>query len=375
MTFGDKRHSKTLTRLLGMVLLIGTVLALGACGPDEFLIRRDMYYNVGRSPKVRLKVDWLSEFGYRPSGMTVLMDGVNGNRAGETTASVDSVDLRVDADIYPTLVYNLSSDEFGSMDFHNDDSFDSIYATLTPLEDYTNGKWDEGVTYMRQPEDLGVATDTITITDEMVDDYSELVRYRLGHGIMGDRADTVLYVFYETPKPVVSTLHVYVHIGGIYNAASCSARLDGMADGYRLSRYQATEGTGSHMLQGWSFARDSVGSHSGWMTTTIKTFALPHPTEDTEGRDSTLNHLTLHFNLVDGETTRTYKMKVGNLFQYLTEVDGKKYITRQKTRELQLVIYSDIDLPDVDPNGDNTSAGFDAVVDEWEKGPDTDVTF
>lgn len=361
--------------------LFGAVLMLMSCGPDEFLIRRDMYANVNRTPKVRLEVDWLTLFGSKPTGMTVMMDGIGGNSFGTTTNSVDGVDLSLDKDSYHTLVYNLSSDEFGSLDFYNTDSYDSINVKLTPITMRANAAWDEGVRYMREPEDIGVALDTIDITPEMVENYSALIRQRLSEGITGDRSDTVLYVFHETVFPVVSKLNVIVRVLGLSNAASVEGSIDGMADGFYLSQLHASAGKGTHYLDNWTVKYDSASSKNGYIYTTINTFALPYGTEDVVNRDSTLNYLTLNFNLADGKTTKQYRYAVGSMFKYINGKNLQNYSTGV-TLELELRIDADSregstptpvpNLPDVTPGG-NTGTGFDAHVEDWENGGTYDI--
>lgn len=355
-------------------MLLGVVLIFSGCGPDEFLIRRDMYADIIRSPKIRLEVDWLSHFGEKPTGMTVMMKGVGGNDFSTITNSVDGIDLSLNADSYRTLVYNLSSDEFGSLDFHNANDYDSISVSLTPITMRSNEAWDKDVKYLREPEDLGVALDTINITDEMVDEYSARIRQRLSDGYTGDRADTVMYVFHETVYPVVSTLNVYVKVKGLTNASSVEGNITNMADGFYLTQLHATSGKCTHLLDGWKMHRDSKDSKDGYITTTIKTFGLPHGTEDVTNRDSTLNYLTLYFQLADGKTTKKFVYPVGHLFKYIGTNTHK--ISAMVSLELDLTLDAKSgtipELPDVVPSGD-AGTGFDATVDDWEDGGSEDV--
>lgn len=361
-------------------MLLSLALMLTACGPDSFLDRRDMYANVTRTPKVRLEVDWLKKCGVKPTGMTVLMPGMKGNYFSTSTNSVDGIDLNLNADSYPTLVYNLSPDEFGSMDFHNADNYDSIHVTLTPITMRANESWDKDVKYLREPEDLAVALDTINITDEMAERYSATIRQRLSDGVPSDKADTVMYVFHETTAPVVSTLNVVVRVLGLKNAASVEGNINGMADGYYLTGLHSTKGQGIHLLDSWKAQFDKGSSRDGYITTTIKTFGLPHGTEENiENRDSTLNYLTLNFKLVDGKTTRTYRYAVGNDFKYIVEQNGHQDYTTRVTLELDLRLDANSrgddlpDLPDVKPDGGSSGTGFDAHVDDWEDGGSSDI--
>lgn len=358
-------------------MLLGLAVLLCACGPDAFLDRRDMYANVTRSPKIRLEVDWMSEFGERPTGMTVMMRGNGGNNFSTVTNSVDGIDLSLDADSYSTLIYNLSKDEFGSLDFNKADDYDSINVKLTPITLRSDEEWDKGVKYMREPEDIGLALDTITITDEMVNNYSAVIRQRLSDGYTGDRADTVMYVFHETAYPVISTLNVKVRVKGLSNATSVEGSISGMADGFYMSQLHATYGKGTHLLDNWKGRLDSSKSKDGYITTSIKTFGLPHGTEDVNNRDSTLNYLTLYFKLADGKTTRQFRYPVGNLFKYTnrnnTEINAMVSLVLDLTLEASDAKNPLPDLPDVQPEGGNSGTGFDARVDDWEDGGTSDV--
>lgn len=102
--------------------------------------------------KLRLKVDWTSSLGSNPSGMTVYTYGAKTGMRSEVSNDVDSMDLYRSADTYHVLVHNLSSGEFGSLDFSNVDNIDSFRVDLTPITQYTNGTWDKGVTYQRSPK-------------------------------------------------------------------------------------------------------------------------------------------------------------------------------------------------------------------------------
>lgn len=355
-------------------MLLGMVLLLSACGPDSFLDRRDMYADIIKTPKIRLEVDWLSHFGEKPTGMTVLMNGIGGNNFSTVTNSVDGIDLTLNADSYPTLVYNLSEDEFGSLDFHNADSYDSIHVTLTPITMRSNEAWDKEVRYLREPEKFGVALDTINITDEMVKEYSAHIRQRLSDGYTGDRADTVMYVFHETVYPVVSTLNVYVKVKGITNAKSVEGNITNMADGFYPTQLHATTGKCTHLLDNWKMHLDKENSKDGYITTTIQTFGLPHGTEDVTNRDSTLNYLTLYFKLADGKTTKEFVYPVGNLFKY-TGTNTQK-ISAMVSLELDLTLDAKAgsypELPDV--KSDDTGTGFDATVDDWDDGGTSDIS-
>lgn len=361
-------------------MLLSMVLLLTACGPDSALDRRDMYANLTRNPKVRLVVDWMKKCKKKPTGMTVLMPGMKGSKYCTSTNSVEGFDLNLCTDVYPILIYNLSPDEFGSMDFHDYENYDSIHVTLTPITMRANESWDKDVKYLREPEDLAIALDTIRITDEMTERYSACIRQRLSDGIPSDKADTVMYVFHETTTPIISTLNVVVRVLGLNNAESVEGNISGMADGAYLTQLHSTSGSGIHLLDKWEAHFDEGSNRDGYITTSINTFGLPHGTEDDLGhRDSTLNYLTLNFKLIDGKTTLTYRYPVGDDFKYVSNDNGLSSYTSSVTLQLDLTIDADSrgndfpNLPDVKPDK-GSGTGFDANVDDWEDGGTKDIT-
>lgn len=350
--------------------LLSVVLIFMSCGPDAFLDRREMYINETRTPKVRLDVDWMSQFGRRPAGMTVMMREMDGkDNYATNTNSVDSIVLNLGEGSYQTIVYNLSPGEFGSLDFHDENSFDSIHVTLTPIQMRASGGWDKDYTYAREPEDIAVARDTITITNEMTENYSALVRQRLANGLRGDKADTVLYVFHETPASVLSKLNIIVRVIGIVNLSSVEGNITDMSDGYYLSGLHTTPTKCTHELKDWKLYVDSTGSNNGYITTSIKTFGLPHGTEDVANRDSTLNRLNLHFRLRDDSTVVQYSYAVGDLFKYVDSVLGVRTYTNSVTLELDLRIEADThpDVPTLPDVEKKTGMGVDATVDDWDE--------
>lgn len=123
----------------GLLLLL-VAFVLVSCGEDSFLNRRDeLPVDENATAKLRLKVDWTSSLGSNPSGMTVYTYGAKTGMRSEVSNDVDSMDLYRSADTYHVLVHNLSSGEFGSLDFSNVDNIDSFRVDLTPITQYTNG--------------------------------------------------------------------------------------------------------------------------------------------------------------------------------------------------------------------------------------------
>lgn len=338
-----------MSRLLIYILMLA---ALTSCGADAFLDRRDLIDDYGSRANVRLDVDWMTHFKSKPTGMTVMLYPDEGARQEDETNDVESMTLNVERGRHRLLLFNLTRGEYGSMRFYGIDNYDSLRVQLTPMQ--STKAWDDTISYRHQPEPFGVATDTMMITPQMVDE---------SHAT----GDTI--VFHETPMPITTTVSIKVHIGGLDNARSVAGAVSGIADGYLLTAGHAMTTGGTQQLSNWQAKRDSVGN-GGYISTTITTFGLPYREgEVLENRGSMANVLTLFFNLRDGKSTRLYRLPIGNKFHYTT--DGS---LSSRTIALEVTLDSGITLPDVTPDG-NKASGFDAVVDKWEDGETVDVGF
>lgn len=344
----------------GLLLLL-VAFVLVSCGEDSFLNRRDeLPVDENATAKLRLKVDWTSSLGSNPSGMTVYTYGAKTGMRSEVSNDVDSMDLYRSADTYHVLVHNLSSGEFGSLDFSNVDNIDSFRVDLTPITQYTNGTWDKGVTYQREPEDLAVAVDTITVS----------------HDMLGK--DTT-YVFPEKPHNVVTDLEIRIRTYGITNMKSVVGSIDGFAKGWYLGPYRPVAGEGTHLLDNWKVTVDSVGAKNGWITTTVSTFGLPWGKQTTENRDSTLNKLTLCYTLRNN-TTKLYTFNVGSLFHYVSREGNEAHYSTSVTLEILMQMNANTwkedelpQLPDVPDSSGGGGSGFNAEVDPWGDGGDINI--
>lgn len=323
-----------------LFLLLPIVMMLSGCGPDAFLDRREFISEDGSTAQVRIDVDWSGTGRSDPTGMTTMLFDKEGNFVENPTNNVSTANLQLTADDYRLLLFNLSRGEFGSLLFDNIDSYDSITIHLANLQSRRNESWDQGVTYSREPENISVVTDTISITQQMVN------RSRDGKNYT--------YVFNEAPHNIVSTLNIRVHVRGIDNIRSIEGSISGLADGYMPTQGHPTSTTATHLLDEWRATADSDSTDNGYITTSISTFGLPYS-------DSTASTLTLFFNLKDGRTTRTYHYFVGNSFVYETPLI------------IDLTINDGPTMPHV--TDDNGSSGFDAEVDPWDDGGNTDINF
>lgn len=353
-----------------LITLSSTILLLAACGPDNFLMRRDIQSDIsdGHTAAVRIDVDWLQDFNSEPTGMSALLFPTEGSSANDASNNVKSVDFKLRSDTWRLLLFNLTPDEFGSLEFSGLDNYDSARVDLLPSSMKGRKSWSQTTTFMQEPESIAVALDTITIAQDLTATDCD---YTSGSG------DTAVYVYNVTPRSFVTTLSVKVKVNGLAYARSVEASVDGMANGYMLTQQHATASTGTYLLDDWKGIIENKNDSSGYITTSIQTFGLPYePNEDIANRDSTKNMLTLYFLLRDGKTTRIYHYPVGNKFRYTTTIDGIQEFTTEQTLSLDIDIESgDVpDLPKVD-DPDNGASGFSAEVDPWDNGGTTDIDF
>ena len=350
-----------MNRFISLLFLSFFALTFVSCGEEAFLDRRDEpSIDENATARLRLKVDWMSNVGSKPTGMTVYTYGAKTGMRSSVSNDVDSMDLNRKIDTYWVLVHNLSSGEFGSMNFSDVDSLNTFRVDLTPVTQYANGDWDKGVTYQREPEDLAVSLDSIAVTRDMLGKDST-------------------YVYTVSPKKVVTTVEIRVRTYGITNMKSVVGSISGFASGWYLGPYRPVAEKGTHLLDNWKVTIDSVGAKNGWITTSVSTFGLPWGKQEVDNRDSTLNTLTLCFTLRNN-TTKVYKYNVGNLFKYVSRSGGTAHYSTSVTLEILMQMNANtwkIDdlpqLPDVPSSSDDGGSGFDAEVDPWGNGGSIDI--
>lgn len=219
-----KRHHLSTWTGAFLALLVLT----GCCRrPIEVIVEKDTH--------VRINVDWTSHFGERPSGMTVRLYPVDGSAPiTHVTNDVDGIDVGLTAGTYYLLVFNQTEDEYGSMTFTDMQHFTTAAARATRATLHGNSSWDKGVDYYADPEPIGVAVDTITITPDMVEEGISFERYRKGMTTNHYYQGVATYTYDEVPLPMTSKLNITVHIQGIGNMRSVAGYITGMADGFTL---------------------------------------------------------------------------------------------------------------------------------------------
>jgi hypothetical protein len=357
---------KALQSLLPLLML----LMLTACNrrPIEVIVERDTH--------VRINVDWTTHFGERPSGMTVRLYPADGSSPiTNVTNDVDGIDVGLTAGTYYLLVFNQTEDEFGSMTFADMSSYTGATALSARATLHGNSTWDQGVSYYADPEAIGVAVDTITITDDMVEEGISFERYKKGMTTNHYYEGTTTYTFDEVALPMTSRLNVTVHVKGIGNMRSVAGYITGMANGFTLYSGQRLNTTCVLPLDTWKGAYEDKEANTGVITTSTATFGLPYDKVVLANREPKDNRIVLYFTLVDG-STRTYSYDVARYIHY-RHIDETLPLRDRyaMSLELDLVLQAPLidepDLPDVKP--DEKGDGFDAEVAPWEDGGTIDV--
>ena len=335
-------------RTVRLIALLVCVAVLASCEHKE------LCYHHPHSARVRLLVDWSQFAVEQPTGMTAILFPDDGGEAVTSlTNTINYVDISAASGSYTALVFNQSTQEFGSLRFTGMEQ----YATAAVHANPSASRWYKtraGETVIMNPEWIGADhLGGIRITADMIE-ASELMRSTRQAGVPDANIIGVL-----TPRNLVYTVKVRIHVKGIHNVRSARASLSGMAEGYEFAAARATAETGVQLLEEWSIERDPSDPTQGVLVATIRSFGLPYGHLDAPQS----NALDLSLLLVDGKTQKNYSFAVGDRFRV------------SESLEMELVIEETIGetIPDVKPEG-GSAGGFDATVDDWEDAEHIDIT-
>jgi hypothetical protein len=348
----------------------------------------ELYYTGKAS--VIVDVDWESQFGEKPTGMTIMLakDG-DSITYTDVTNDVDRYEMELEPGTYKMLIFNLTTGEFGSMRFAKTKSYDEIYAYANQLQ-RTTDFWDVNVAYMREPEAIGCVTDTFTVLPEMTDGEFRFVYYK--DKIPNEFEGLQLK---EVVEPMTTEMYIRVKIIGFKYMAAVIGSISGMADGFLLSQQWRRQQASYHLLDNWSVvkpsatrgraptpptawttratrASDDSTKSVGYIATTIRTFGLPHGRELSSQRDSTSNMLSLCFTLIDNRQI-VFRYPVGKYIRYrsidIDENIGGYFSKADVTLELDLLLEAPFFPDDVIPNlpyaQPSGTGAFDAEVAPW----------
>lgn len=359
---------KLISLLASVLLIIGATGLTTSC--DRYEVER---YYTGKAD-VSVDIDWMSRFGERPSGMTIMLakDG-DAITFTDITNDVDHYDLHLEPGEYKMLIFNRTFGEFGSMRFYRTKSFNDVFAYAQQLQ-RTTEDWDVNASYIREPEAIGCAVDTFTVLPEMTDGEFRFVYWK--DKIDGNYESLRLR---EVVEPMVTELYIRVKVIGFKYMSSVVGNIFGMANGFLLSQAWRRSEASYHFLDSWT-AKAAPGESTaeksvGYITTKISTFGLPHGRELPSQRQPDYNMLSLCFTLID-DTKHVFRYQVGDRITYrereVTKFD-KHDVTLELDLELIAPFYSDDEVPNLPYAQPSGTGAFDAEVQPWGDDENVDV--
>ena len=355
------------------------LLALTSCKREPL----ELYYT-GKA-QVDIDVDWTTRFTDNPkdiTGMTVIIAKLESDSIIYTDITNDIFhyeDLELEPGNYKMLIFNEYFNGFGSMAFGDRKSFDKLFAAAQQ-QPRTTDFWDVNVSYMKEPEAIGCAVDTFTVLPEMADGEPRFVYYK-------DYIPTEFegVQLKEIIDPMTTEMFIRVRVLGIKYMQSVIGSISGMANGFLLTQAWRRSEPGVHLLENWkisdvTYENGDTLKSVGYVSTTIRTFGLPHGRELDSQRDSTSNLLSLCFTLIDG-TQHVFRYPVGKMIKYRTTEaqsrrageknnDDMSYFAKTDvTLELDLIVdapfYEDEEVPNLPYAQPKGTGAFDAEVEEW----------
>ena len=350
-----------------------TVLACLSCQRDPL----ELYYN-GQAD-IHITYDWESKFGQKPDGMTLML-AHDGDSITFTDFSndVDETVTRLNSGIYKLMVMNNTFGEYSKVSFYNRKSYNDFMVKLKTYYVESENLWDNGRTYMEEPEKIGIGTDTFSVkssVDSIVFyDYRETAH-----------PDTVHLQRHVVIYPMSTTLKVRVKVRGISNMKEMEGYITGMADGFYPNQGWRTKEAGTIKLSGWTPEKRSSTradepeeeDNVGWMTCNVETFGLPHGRELLKDRVPESNYIMLHFTLLDNSSI-DFAYRVGKEIRYEGD-DGTmtSFLQTDVALELNLEIdtpyYENDDVPILPYAQPSGTGAFDAEVEDWGEDVNVDV--
>lgn len=363
------------TLLTALIVL----LALTSCKREPL----ELYYT-GKA-QVDIDVDWTTRFTDNPkdiTGMTVIIAKLESDSIIYSDVTNDIFryeELELAPGNYKLLIFNEYINGFGSMYFGERRNFNKFFA-YAQQQPRTTDFWDVNVSYMKEPEAIGCAVDTFTVLPEMADGEPRFVHYK-------DYIPTEFegVQLKEIIDPMTTEMFIRVRVLGIKYMQSVIGSISGMANGFLLTQAWRRSEPGVHLLENWkvsdvTYENGDTLKSVGYVTTTIRTFGLPHGRELDSQRDSTSNLLSLCFTLIDG-TQHVFRYPVGKMIKYRTTEaqsrrageknnDDMSYFAKTDvTLELDLIVdapfYEEEDVPNLPYAQPKGTGAFDAEVEEW----------
>ena len=342
----------------------------------------ELYYD-GKAD-AQITYDWMSEYGNRPDGMTLMLAHDSDLISYyDVTHNIDVTNMRANSGEYKLTVMNNTFSEYSTVNFYDRNSHNNIRVKSKTYYVESENIWDNGRTYLEQPEKIGVGIDTFKVSN--VIDSLIFYDYR-------DEAtpDTIHLKRHVVIEPMTTTLRVRVKVRGISYMRSMEGYITGMADGFYLNQRWRTKEVGTIKLENWerdydyekslSVKRrdgDTLETNVGWMTCNVETFGLPHGRELLKDRTPQSNYIMLHFTLLDGRTT-DFAYQVGRDIRYVGDDGTLTYFYQADVAlQLDLVIdapfYDNDEVPIMPYSQPEGSGQFEAEVEDWGDDVNVDV--
>ena len=354
------------------ILALALTAAIVACD------RRPLEVIVNNSVRVELVAKWrqvyVDLYGTEPTGMTVMLWAEGSTTPLVETTNEDRITLRLVEGTYRLILFNQMEREFlPYMRFYQQYSHHDMVARNTTYASKT-----DGLIYTHYPDPVGVAVDTFTITKDMV--VRDTVIFMgseeyIDHGAGIEYQAERVYEIPEVPWPMTVNVFLTCRVKHRQSVRGIEASLSGLADGFYLSRiYRTTEqATIEFDPKQWTFTAYGTDADSlGYITNSTPSFGLPYGKELLSQRDSTDNILKLRIYLTN-DSVLNLSYNVGKNLRYITP-EGReaeiRYREDLQNLKLEIDLTDVIDLPIID---NQTGAGFDAVVVDWDDGGIIDV--
>lgn len=350
-------------RALAIVMLL---CFFGGCRQDELC-----YLHPHKMP-VRVNVDWKRFFPFeRPTGMTVMLfsDDENGTVYTELTNTTTHAYVHIPAGTYHTLVFNQSITEFGSFSFRDMGTHSTaVVASQVGSRWYTRSEYGT-VAVDAEWMAVGNEYDCILEQQEIIEHGTITVNKNNTRSVLeGELVDEDYILAHVTPRNIIQSVRVYVHVDGIYNLRSARAALSGMSEGYLLTQGKPLNSEVTYLIEEFAETRDPDDPTKGCIVGSFTCFGLPDDHQATAEE----NNLFLQCLLVDNKTVKTFDIPVGDKIEkVITEMTCQENGETLTEEHIELHLHVEIDLPDVEPVGGGSS-GFDAEVEDWEE-EDVDV--
>lgn len=338
-------------RKLIMLLLAVFVLLIASCE------RRDIYREGKTSLPVIVHMDWRN-LGSDPSGATICFYPEDGSHPYTfKTNSVGRAIVQVPSGYYTVIVFNRTTEEYGTMQFFDMEHLGMAKAVLDTRYVAWLGTADTIGRVVYEPEVIVVGRTDHFYVHEVSSSYFDEYESTRAEGDV-EEADLLPDTCRVTPQQMVMNATVKVRVHGIQNVSSVRGHLTGMAGGDYLATRSATDTIATHAIESWTIQRDETDYTKGYLVGTFRTFGLPEQYK--MNKEALNNRLSVQLKLVDGETVIGRTFYVGDRVEEIEEELVVNVVVGINSTEDD----DPITAPDVKPIGGSES-GFDVTLEDW----------